>query len=135
GDVEGVANIDAAVTDLQELNRNPRGQTAAAFTGRSGSTRTTMNRNSGGQPQPPQLSRLNPAAIGGAQVANLGPNPAGQEVFQTEARFQTEGRPAAANPDGNRLNVNRIDNATGLVTESRDPNRQNAVIHKSYIKK
>jgi hypothetical protein len=40
-----------------------------------------------------------------------------------------------ANPQGNRLNVNRVDGAAGLVTESRDPSRQNAVIHKSFIKK
>ena len=41
----------------------------------------------------------------------------------------------AVNPDGNRLSVNRVEGAAGLVTESRDPARQNAVIHKSYIKK
>jgi hypothetical protein len=43
--------------------------------------------------------------------------------------------PQPANVPGNRLNVNRVDGAAGLVTESRDPARQNAVIHKSYIKK
>jgi hypothetical protein len=42
---------------------------------------------------------------------------------------------ATVNTPGNRLNVNRVDGAAGLVTESRDPARQNAVIHKSFIKK
>jgi hypothetical protein len=48
-----------------------------------------------------------------------------------------EPAPRAANAanSGNRLNVNRVDGAAGLVTESRDPSRQNAVIHKSFIKK
>ena len=61
--------------------------------------------------------------------------PAGGEVLQTEGRpqsFQTEGRPSTP---GNRLNINRVDGAAGLVTESRDPSRGNAIIHKSYIKR
>jgi hypothetical protein len=37
-------------------------------------------------------------------------------------------------PDGNHLTINRVENAAGLVTESRDATRQNALIHKSYIK-
>jgi hypothetical protein len=36
---------------------------------------------------------------------------------------------------GNRLNVNRVDNQTSLVSEARDPARQNAVLHRSYLKK
>lgn len=40
-----------------------------------------------------------------------------------------------ANPDGNRLSSNRQENRSTLVVESRDPTRQNAVIHRSYLKK
>ncbi len=40
----------------------------------------------------------------------------------------------SASPDGNRLSVNRVENRSELVTESRDPARQNAVIHQSVIK-
>lgn len=63
------------------------------------------------------------------------------EIVQSEGRpprgaEQTEGRsPAAVNPDGNRLSVNRVEDGAGLVTESRDPARRNAVIHRSLIKK
>lgn len=45
-------------------------------------------------------------------------------------------QPAApASPDGNRLNSNFNDNRASLMVESRDPTRQNAVIHRSYLKK
>jgi hypothetical protein len=40
--------------------------------------------------------------------------------------------PAAA---GNRLNVQRVEGAAGLCSESRDAGRGNALIHKSFIKK
>jgi hypothetical protein len=53
-----------------------------------------------------------------------------RQLIQNYARaVQT---PAAA---GNRLNVQRVENATGLSSESRDPVRGNALIHKSFIKK
>jgi hypothetical protein len=42
---------------------------------------------------------------------------------------------APVNPNGNRLNSNRTENASTLMVESRDPTRQNAVIHRSYLKK
>jgi hypothetical protein len=76
-----------------------------------------------------ETSRQNPAA-----------NPSDPEM-QAAVRNVYLGIPEArsaaqpVNPQGNRLNVNRVDNRAGLVTESRDPARQNAVIHKSYIKK
>jgi hypothetical protein len=46
-------------------------------------------------------------------------------------------QPAAqpVNPDGNRLNSNRVENRTALTVESRDAARPGVVIHKSYIKK
>jgi hypothetical protein len=40
-----------------------------------------------------------------------------------------------ANPNGNRLNTNATVNPTSLMVESRDPTRQNAVIHRTYLKK
>jgi hypothetical protein len=36
---------------------------------------------------------------------------------------------------GNLLHVNRIENTSGLMTEARDPTRQNAMIHRSFIQK
>jgi hypothetical protein len=37
--------------------------------------------------------------------------------------------------DGNLLRSTRAENSGNLVVESRDPNRKNAIIHKSYVKK
>ena len=50
-----------------------------------------------------------------------------------QAGFRVQTSVNAANPEGNRLNVNRVNGSGGLVTESRDPSRQNAVVHKSII--
>ena len=44
-------------------------------------------------------------------------------------------QPQAANPSANPLNTNRVDNRGSLMLESRDATQQNAVIHRSYIKK
>ncbi len=80
-----------------------------------------------------------PVQLAGAQpqpAPNRNPD-ANNEVQDLLEVLRPLNRTAAqpANPTGNRLNVNRVDNASALVTESRDPARQNAVIHKSYIKK
>ncbi len=48
---------------------------------------------------------------------------------------QAEPLPPPPNTDGNRLNSNRTENRSTLVVESRDAGRQNAVIHRSYLKK
>jgi hypothetical protein len=77
---------------------------------------------------------------GGAQpqpAPNLNPVANNNEVQDLLDELRPLNRAPAqpANPAGNRLNVNRVDNRSALVTESRDPARQNAVIHKSYIKK
>lgn len=79
------------------------------------------------------------------QVANPAPNgPAGQTVNPTAAapdnvvmggNGAARVQAAPANTDGNRLNSNRTENRSTLMVESRDPARQNAVIHRSYIKK
>ena len=114
-----------------------------------------------GQP-PRELNRvsLNELPNAPAQPAPVGFNPsampdrAGQVVIEgntvTRDRVQLNrgdvvrsysgegraaGQPAPANRDGNRLNSNRAENNSALTVESRDPNRNNAVIHKSYIKK
>jgi ARG/rhodanese/phosphatase superfamily protein len=97
---------------------------SSALRGRSGATRAALIQQDGGQP-------------------NRRPNVIAQdELFQTEGRqelIQTEGRAvqteARPSTPGNRLNINRVGNAAGLVTESRDAGRGNAVIHKSYIKR
>ncbi|WP_439625784.1 ARPP-1 family domain-containing protein [Gemmata sp.] len=59
----------------------------------------------------------------GMRGSNVAVNP------QPAAAVQT---PAAA---GNRLNVQRVEDAAGLSSESRDAGRGNALIHKSFIKK
>ncbi len=48
---------------------------------------------------------------------------------------QTTASASPVNPTGNRLNVQRVEDKSGLCSESRDPARQNALIHKSFIKK
>jgi hypothetical protein len=48
--------------------------------------------------------------------------------------LQTVRQPAQS-AVGNRLNSNFNDNRSSLMVESRDPARQNAVIHRSYLKK
>lgn len=64
------------------------------------------------------------------------PNPEAIRIDATR-RAQRPGTaaPVAVNPQGNRLNVNRVEDRAGLVSEARDPARQNAVIHRSFIKK
>ena len=42
--------------------------------------------------------------------------------------------PPPVNPNGNRLITNSNVNPSSLMVESRDPTRQNAVIHRTYIK-
>lgn len=93
----------------------------SSTSGRSAATRSGMNRSGGAQPN--RLPNASPVANG--------------EVQDLREFLQPLNRPAAqpASTMGNRLNINRVDNAAGLVTESRDPTRQNAIIHKSYIKK
>ena len=87
----------------------------------------------------------------GFNTGNRAPNaPGAQPVNRTDAlpvlqpgtftatgasQAQPQPPPPPANPDGNRLSSNRQENRSTLVVESRDPARQNAVIHRSYIKK
>jgi hypothetical protein len=81
------------------------GDSAQSNEGRSLSGQQAMTRNRGAQP------------VTGTPVGGVAP-----------------GQPAA-NPDGNRLNSNRTENNSTLLVESLDPARQNAVIHRSYLKK
>jgi hypothetical protein len=74
------------------------------------------------------------------RALNREPRQQAIEPAQTNLQVQLRGFRATPNnqplnPEGNRLKVNRVESAAGLVSESRDPARQNAVIHKSYIKK
>jgi hypothetical protein len=55
-------------------------------------------------------------------------NPAGLQPGQPLAQ-------PSANPNGNRLNTNVNVNPSSLMVESRDPARQNAIIHRSYLRR
>ena len=64
------------------------------------------------------------------------PNAPPQRGAVLAAPIQELDRPVVpVNADGNRLTSNRTENRSTLMVESRDPARQNAVIHRSYIKK
>jgi hypothetical protein len=120
--VGGTVNSDVSLVNAPDVQRVEQDRTVTSFSGRSGATRTRVLASGGAQPQP-------------NVAANPAPNAAGNVIINGEQQLsQNEGRPAV-NPDGNRLNVNRVECPAGLVTESRDPARQNAVIHKSFIKK
>ena len=106
---------------------------AARFGGRSGATRTRMMQQSGANSENDAREVFRRVNAAGANESLF--MPVAGDVLQTEGRpqsFQTEGRPISP---GNRLNINRVGNAAGLVTESRDAGRGNAIIHKSYIKR
>jgi hypothetical protein len=97
--------------------------------GRNGATRIRVGQQDGARLNPGRISPNRPIhrplpAAGVAGIA-FSEHTEGQ-VMQTEARPSTP---------GNRLNINRVGSAAGLVTESRDAGRGNAVIHKSYIKR
>jgi hypothetical protein len=115
----------------------------------------SLDRQQAGQPapNPPPLPNPRPdvRAFANYNVAGLGNNADGQnpaanprggvaDVIQEVADLveaapnRPAAPPAAVNPDGNRLTVNRVEDRSGLVSEARDPARQNAVIHKSIIK-
>jgi hypothetical protein len=74
---------------------------------------------------PPGTQVVNPSAPAQDNVIMGGSGPGRME----------RGLPAPPANPGNRLNNNRTENRSTLVVESRDPARQNAVIHRSYIKK
>ena len=80
----------------------------------------------------PALGPL-PLALDFAVPLNRGPNAPAAPALNPALN---PARPVPpANPDGNRLSSNRQENRSTLVVESRDPTRQNAVIHRSYLKK
>jgi|GEM_PF-309526 len=94
---------------------------------------------SAGQPLPAVV-------VTGATVQSNEPDRAGRIVIQGNTVIQDSvvlnrvglhpGQPAPpANANVNQLSSNRTENRSTLVVESRDTRRQNAVIHRSYIKK
>lgn len=106
----GSVNSDAGLT--RAIERDNVGQPAVQTTA----------------PAPDRVGRI---VIEGRDITGnrVQANPAG-------AQPQPPAQPAApVNPNGNRLNSSRAENSSTLMVESRDPARQNAVIHRSYIKK
>jgi hypothetical protein len=116
-EVQVEVNRIRTVTDRQE---NLRAARPEARTERSALQRV------GGQPDP------NPAPTDGF----VNPRDAVADSIAIGGSGRAPAQPAApVNPNGNRLNSNRTENASTLMVESRDPTRQNAVIHRSYLKK
>jgi hypothetical protein len=142
---DGVSNGPLTVAGMGPVGNEIRG--------RSGSTRSQTLRGSGGNasgnanPTADWDTVLTTAGSGAGRIdeqqlrlrANEvdGQAPAVQLDNVQQALRVGNAAPAAVvvNTPGNRLNVNRVEDGAGLVSESRDPGRQNAVIHRSYIKK
>ncbi|HVL11870.1 MAG TPA: DUF6569 family protein [Gemmata sp.] len=121
-----VRNLDAEFTRLSGVRLEASPQPGSVTESRTGSFMFGGGYNSDtpaglnpGDPQPDARNRARPDL----------------RVFGTYDIAGNGGRVANVPTQGNRLSVNRVDGAAGLVTESRDPSRQNAVIHKSFIKK
>ena len=91
-------------------------------------------RNGGGNANRPASASQNPAGMPRGTVTASRCQPRGRRSIWT-ALSLCRPRSPSGQPAGNRLNINRVGNAAGLVTESRDAGRGNAVIHKSYIKR
>ncbi len=106
-------------------------QAGRALTGRSGRERVVQTND---LPVTGLIfdSAAQPNSDGAAQ-------PRGADNERASGRVQTNQpnlQPAPPlNADGNRLSSSRAENRSTLMVESRDPARQNAVIHRSYIKK
>ena len=124
GTVGGVINSEEPEVD----------RTVTRFSGRGALTGNVLMPQGGASSESDArevFRRVNNAAVNPSLYSPAG----GEALFQPEGQqqsFQTEGRPSTP---GNRLNINRVGNAAGLVTESRDAGRGNAIIHKSYIKR
>lgn len=116
-------------------------RTGNRFSGRSGATRNVVVQQGGERANPASVSR---GVILASPIPAMNPAAAVQnDDVQAFRRVQSaSGRDSMYLPQGsegqmpgNRLHINRVGNAAGLVTESRDAGRGNAIIHKSYIKR
>jgi hypothetical protein len=123
------------------------------FRGRSGATGNRMVQATGGRAVQGALNEVNQTegravaqteGQAGAQPANPAPslNPSTPQLARPVVRMSTRGNlapeptPQAARPSsGNRLSVNRVENPSAVMIESRDPAKPSAVIHRSYIAK
>jgi len=108
------------------------------FRGRSGATRNRLLWQGGAQVQTVDnvanpVAQL-PAQGNQRQVLQTGQQQLEQMQIPGLANPGSNANPAS-NPAGNRLNVQRVEDKSGLSSESRDPARHNALIHKSFIKK
>ncbi|MCE9564791.1 MAG: hypothetical protein K8U57_22385 [Planctomycetes bacterium] len=114
-------NLEAALPEIQRVDQQTQ-QTvdrSANLNGRSGSTRSRL---------------LNAGGAQAGQTAN--PNEEVQQLGGLQQSMDNVQAPiSVVTATGGRLNVQRVEDKAGLCSESRDPSRQNALIHKSYIKK
>lgn len=127
-----------------------------AIRGRSGATGNRLLREGGGNegvPAQQQEALVEGNVDGravqtGRQAANPAPNvnPSAPRLRQQFGSGRNNDNVAMGNamprpgqqggqPDGNRLNVNRLDNASAVMIESRPVAQPGAVIHRSYIAK
>jgi hypothetical protein len=111
--------------------RAPRELNRVSLTDRQGAPVQTEGRPAQTEGQQPAVQQ--PAAR--AQTVN--PTAAAQDniIMNGSGAGRAALPEQPANPEGNRLQSNRSENRSALMVESRDAGRQNAVIHRSYIKK
>jgi hypothetical protein len=84
------------------------------------------------QPQPPQLQNFSQSIV----LSEPTPRAVQQDAIVVNPTVGNRRvNPANPNPSANPLATNRVDNRGSLMLESRDATQQNAVIHRSYIKK
>jgi hypothetical protein len=127
-------NLEPAIMGRNRVDRPTADAIApnqAGMTGRSGVTRNVLLREAGGNGGGRQQSMPRPTP-GLAQQLYANPAPVANDPANPASDVAPQLPNEPANP-GYRLNVNRVANDIGLVSESRDATRQNALIHKSLI--
>jgi hypothetical protein len=100
--------------------------------GGNASTNVTAVNPAQPQPQPPHQNFSQSIVL-----TEPTPQPAAQQsaISVNPSLGNRRVTPANPNPSANPLATNRVDNRGSLMLESRDATQQNAVIHRSYIKK
>ncbi|HEY1189145.1 MAG TPA: DUF6569 family protein, partial [Gemmata sp.] len=143
---EGLVPNTEAQRAISQAQQQLLGRSANSAAGHAGSIQTASPQAAqvapNAPPLPPPAEFVNPTAQPNPADTNRvgriviqGNEHTGNRVQMTQPNVPA-GQPAPpVNPNGNRLNSNRTESHSTLMVESRDPARQNAVIHRSYIRK